>query len=211
MKTKPITVVIADDHPRMRKGIRMLLERSGHIQVLGEAGNGREALALVLDVKPDILILDVEMPELNGIEVARRLRTYAPQTRFLALSAYDDPAYIQEMFANHAAAYLVKDEAPQRLVETIVQIAASEVTQPPARRSAAGAAPTETTLTPREVQYLRKLNEFASIEELAAELGRPLNEVQRALAALYSKLGVDSFEAARAFARSSGFNAKHSP
>jgi DNA-binding NarL/FixJ family response regulator len=201
MDEKLITVVIADDHPKMRRGIRTILEKSGRIQVLAEAGDGREALALVHRLEPDILILDVEMPEMNGLEVARQLKQGQSSTRFLALSAYDDPEYIQEMFANNASAYLIKDEAPRRLVEVIDQIIARSAQRArPLRRSAAVAAPTETTLTPREVQYLRKLAESESEQALAAQFDLPLAEVRPTLISLYAKLGVADFAAARAAA-----------
>lgn len=201
MDEKLITVVIADDHPKMRRGIRTILEKSGRIQVLAEAGDGREALALVHRLEPDILILDVEMPEMNGLEVARQLKQGQSSTRFLALSAYDDPEYIQEMFANNASAYLIKDEAPRRLVEVIDQIIARSAQRArPPRRSAAVAAPTETTLTPREVQYLRKLAESESEQALAAQFDLPLAEVRPTLISLYAKLGVADFAAARAAA-----------
>jgi DNA-binding NarL/FixJ family response regulator len=201
MDEKLITVVIADDHPKMRRGIRTILEKSGRIQVLAEAGDGREALALVHRLEPDILILDVEMPEMNGLEVARQLKQGQSSTRFLALSAYDDPEYIQEMFANNASAYLIKDEAPRRLVEVIDQIIARSAQRArPLRRSAAVAAPTETTLTPREVQYLRKLAESESEQALAAQFDLPLAEVRPTLISLYAKLGAADFAAARAAA-----------
>lgn len=201
MDEKLITVVIADDHPKMRRGIRTILEKSGRIQVLAEAGDGREALALVHRLEPDILILDVEMPEMNGLEVARQLKQGQSSTCFLALSAYDDPEYIQEMFANNASAYLIKDEAPRRLVEVIDQIIARSAQRArPLRRSAAVAAPTETTLTPREVQYLRKLAESESEQALAAQFDLPLAEVRPTLISLYAKLGVADFAAARAAA-----------
>ena len=201
MDEKLITVVIADDHPKMRRGIRTILEKSGRIQELAEAGDGREALALVHRLEPDILILDVEMPEMNGLEVARQLKQGQSSTRFLALSAYDDPEYIQEMFANNASAYLIKDEAPRRLVEVIDQIIARSAQRArPLRRSAAVAAPTETTLTPREVQYLRKLAESESEQALAAQFDLPLAEVRPTLISLYAKLGVADFAAARAAA-----------
>jgi DNA-binding NarL/FixJ family response regulator len=207
MDEKLITVVIADDHPKMRRGIRTILEKSGRIQVLAEAGDGREALALVHRLEPDILILDVEMPEMNGLEVARQLKQGQSSTRFLALSAYDDPEYIQEMFANNASAYLIKDEAPRRLVEVIDQIIARSAQRArPLRRSAAVAAPTETTLTPREVQYLRKLAESESEQALAAQFDLPLAEVRPTLISLYAKLGVADFAAARAAALQLGLH-----
>ena len=119
-------VVLAEDNEFVRRGIRRLLNNAQDIDVVAEAKDGVEALALVHDLLPDILLLDVEMPLLNGIEVARRLRGEAGNTRILVLSAYDDHEYIQEMLANGASGYLIKDEAPRRIIEAVRGVAQGE-------------------------------------------------------------------------------------
>lgn len=119
-----IQVVLAEDNTIVRMGIRRLLNRAQDIEVIGEARNGVEALQLVGAVKPDILLLDVEMPELDGIEVARLMkRSGDEKTRILVLSAYDDKEYIREMLLNGASGYLLKDEAPERIVEAVQGVA----------------------------------------------------------------------------------------
>jgi len=120
------SVVLAEDNEYVRRGIRRLLNNAHDIDVVAEARDGIEALALVHALLPDILLLDVEMPLLNGIEVARRLRTEAGGTRILVLSAYDDQEYIQEMLANGASGYLIKDEAPTRIIEAVRGVARGE-------------------------------------------------------------------------------------
>ena len=120
------SVVLAEDNEYVRRGIRRLLNNAHDIDVVAEARDGIEALALVHALLPDILLLDVEMPLLNGIEVARRLRTEAGGTRILVLSAYDDQEYIQEMLANGASGYLIKDEAPTRIIEAVRGVAQGE-------------------------------------------------------------------------------------
>jgi len=126
MSLMNIKVVIAEDNAIVRRGIRRLLNKSDDIEVIGEATNGEEALLLVGEVKPDILLLDVEMPVLNGIEVAQTLKKNACKTRVLVLSAYDDQEYIREMLLNGASGYLLKDEAPERIIEAVKGVAQGE-------------------------------------------------------------------------------------
>ncbi|MBX3000255.1 MAG: response regulator transcription factor [Caldilineaceae bacterium] len=121
-----IRVVLADDHSGVRSGIRFLLEREPGITVVGESTDGVEAMQLVEKLHPDILLLDIEMPGLNGIEVAKRLREQASNVQILALSSYDQREYILEMLELGAAGYLVKDEAPELLVEAVKGISRGE-------------------------------------------------------------------------------------
>jgi len=102
-----IRVVIADDHAIMRVGIRNILSRSKEICVVGEASNGTEAIQLINDLNPDVLVLDMEMPVMDGVEVARRLRSDQSPVNILVLSAYDDRQYILEMLNMGAAGYLI--------------------------------------------------------------------------------------------------------
>jgi DNA-binding NarL/FixJ family response regulator len=125
-KRDRIRVVLADDHSGVRSGIRFLLEREPGITVVGEGTNGLEAMQLVEKLHPDILLLDIEMPGLNGIEVAKQLREQASNVQILALSSYDQSEYILEMLDLGAAGYLVKDEAPELLVEAVKGISRGE-------------------------------------------------------------------------------------
>jgi DNA-binding NarL/FixJ family response regulator len=125
-ETKITRVVLADDHAKVRAGIRMLLEPLPDVQVIGEASDGLEALNLVLSLAPDILLLDMEMPKLSGTEVASRLREHGSEVRILAVSTYDDQQYILNMLNNGAAGYLTKDEVPEILVNAVRGIARGE-------------------------------------------------------------------------------------
>src|SRR5512140_826286 len=127
MLTNPTRVVIAEDNELVRKGIRRLLNKATDIDVIGEAKDGLEAMRLVDKLSPDLLLLDVEMPRLSGIEVARRLNKNKSKTRILVLSAYDDHEYIQEMLSNGASGYLIKDEAPERIIEAVRGVALGQV------------------------------------------------------------------------------------
>jgi DNA-binding NarL/FixJ family response regulator len=121
-----IRVVIADDHTIMRVGIRNILTRSPDIEVVGEASNGQEAIQLIEALAPDILVLDMEMPIMDGVEVARRLQARRAPVRILVLSAYDDRQYILEMLNMGASGYLIKDEAPEVIVEAVQGISRGE-------------------------------------------------------------------------------------
>lgn len=119
-------VILADDHPKVRAGIRNLLEKAPDIEIIGEAGDGEEALRLVEDLSPDVLLLDVEMPLMTGVEVARRLKEEGSSVRILALSAYQDRQYIQGMLANGASGYLTKEEVPEKIVRAVRGVARGE-------------------------------------------------------------------------------------
>jgi len=120
---KTTRVVLAEDNEIVRTGIRRLLNVAQDIEVIGEARDGVEAIRLVEELSPDILLLDVEMPRLNGIEVAHQVRQMDSPTQVLVLSAYDDLEYIQAMLDNGVAGYLIKDEAPYRIIQAILRIA----------------------------------------------------------------------------------------
>jgi DNA-binding NarL/FixJ family response regulator len=125
-KRQHIRVVLADDHSGVRSGIRHLLEREPEISVVGETTDGIEALELAEHLAPDILLLDVEMPGMTGIEVAKQLKAQDSNVRIIALSSYDQREYIQAMLKNGASGYLVKDEAPDLLVEAVLGVSRGE-------------------------------------------------------------------------------------
>lgn len=121
-----IRVLVVDDHPVLRRGIKTILEKAGDIEVVGEVGDGRAALELVEALPVDVLLLDVEMPEMDGLEVAREINKNGMPVRILALSAYDDNEYILGMLKSGADGYLTKDEAPDLLVRAVRRVASGE-------------------------------------------------------------------------------------
>lgn len=123
---KQTKVLLADDHARIRAGIRQLLSNIPDIRVIGEAGDGVEALQMVEELEPDVLLLDVEMPRKNGQQVAMELRERRSKVRVLAFSAYDDRNYIQGMLESGASGYLTKDEVPEVLIEAVRGVARGE-------------------------------------------------------------------------------------
>lgn len=118
-----IRVVLSDDHPIVRAGIRQMLDVAEDILVIGEASNGIQAYELTVKLMPDVLLLDMEMPLMNGIEVAKRLQDENHGVRILALSAYDSVDFIQGILANGAYGYLTKEELPETIVEAVRGVA----------------------------------------------------------------------------------------
>ncbi len=124
---KLIRVGIVDDHPGVRVEIRNLLANAMDILIVGEGTNGEEAIQLADQEKPDVLLLDVELPIIRGDEVVQRLRGLQPEVKVLAISSYDDPMYIQGVLENGAAGYIMKDEAPRMLLGAIHSILKDQV------------------------------------------------------------------------------------
>jgi len=122
-EVKKIRVVLSDDHPIVRAGIRQLLDVAEDIHVIGEASNGIEAYEMTKALNPDVLLLDMEMPQMNGIEVAKKLRDESHKARILALSAYDSPDFIQGILGTGAYGYLTKEELPETIVEAVRGVA----------------------------------------------------------------------------------------
>jgi DNA-binding NarL/FixJ family response regulator len=121
-----IRVLIADDHKIMLAGLRSLLEKQADLEVVGEAENGRKAVQMAQEKKPDVVVMDVSMPDLNGIEAATQIKESLPETRVIALSMHSDKRFVMGMLRAGAAGYLLKDCASQELANAIAQVAAGK-------------------------------------------------------------------------------------
>jgi two-component system, NarL family, response regulator DegU len=117
-----INIVLADDHVLVRKGIKAMLESDTDISVIGEAGNGLEALETTMSLKPDILVLDIRMPELNGLEAAARLKNFSPGTKAVILSMHDAEEYVLQALDAGAYGYLLKDTDKTEFIKALKQI-----------------------------------------------------------------------------------------
>ncbi len=206
----PTRILLADDHPVVRDGVRLLLERAPDMVVVGEAGDGPEALQLVTELRPDVLVLDVALPGLSGVEVARRLRAAGSPVRLLVLSAHDDEAYVRGVLSSGAAGYLLKDEARQTIVEAVRGVARGERGWL-SRRVAAHAFRCEratdratpdalTTLTPREREVLRLVAQGQDNARIASALDISVETVRTHVTAILGKLRVHSRAEAVAWA-----------
>ncbi|MBX2998883.1 MAG: response regulator transcription factor [Caldilineaceae bacterium] len=192
----PIRVVIADDHPVLLVGMQTLLRSASCIEIVGTARSGEAALALVAELKPDVLLLDVEMPNLSGIEVARRLHGAESAVEILVLSAHADPEYVKKMMAYGVAGYLLKDEAAHDLVRAIEAVAQNHLPWfSPSIRAQFGklAEPhSAATLTVREIEVIRHLTKGKTNYAIAQSLEISEKTVEKHLDSIYRKLNVRS-------------------
>src|SRR5438105_10074850 len=123
---KKIRILLADDHAVVRQGFKMILSAQPDMEIVGEAGNGREAVEQAEELRPDIVVMDVAMPELNGIEATRRLAASMPHTRVIALSMHKDSVYVREILRAGARGYLLKDSPAGDLVSAVLAVASGE-------------------------------------------------------------------------------------
>jgi DNA-binding NarL/FixJ family response regulator len=204
----PVRVVIADDHPVVRSGIREMLDAADDLEVIGEAGSGEEALRVVEEKQPDVLLLDVEMPKLSGVEVAQHLQAESSPVRLLALSSYDDQEYVRGLLEGGASGYLTKENAPDLIVEAVRAVARGEV-----RWFVQPAPPPDETpdLTPREADVLRLMARGLSNEQVAEELHLAESTVRKHATNVYRKLDVESAREAIAWAWQQGIMSPRNP
>ncbi len=120
--TPPIRILLADDHRIVRQGLRRILEENSRMEVVGEASDGREAVQMALDKEPDVIIMDVAMPHLGGMEAIRQISKRLPAAKVLVLSMYSDESYVVQMLEAGAKGYLLKDSADTDLVEAVLAV-----------------------------------------------------------------------------------------
>ena len=198
--TETKQLVLADDHHVVRRGLRALLEARADFTVIGEAGDGLEAAELVERLQPDVLVLDLMMPSLNGLEVTRRVRRRSPHTRVVILSMYADEAYVVEALRAGAEAYVLKESTSDELVQAIQEAAAGRryLSSPLSQRAIqayverAEAAPLDPyeTLTSREREVLQLAAEGHANAEIAARLSISPRTVETHRTHLMRKLGL---------------------
>jgi DNA-binding NarL/FixJ family response regulator len=206
----PTRVVLADDHPMIRAGISNILKKAPDIEVVGEAADGAEAIRMVDDLEPDVLLLDVEMPVMKGVEVARRLQAAGSPVRILVLSAHNDRQYILGMLACGAAGYLTKEEGLEKIVDAIRHIAkgergwVSQSVEDEVKAWDEQDKPRTNELTNREIEILNRLVEGKSNAKIAAELGLSVKTIEKHMSSVFTKLKVSSRVEAADFAIRSG-------
>lgn len=199
-----IRVVIAEDHAIVREGTRLLLISHDDIDVVGEAANGDEAVSLVEELKPDVVLMDISMPVMSGIEATRSIKSSRPETAVLILTAYDDDQYVFALLSAGAAGYLLKDVPAAEVVRAVRSVHAGEPVLHPmiAKKilarfvDTAGAEPSssgsENALTGKERDVLRLAACGMSNSRIADHAGVSVRTVQAHLSHIFGKLGVGS-------------------
>jgi DNA-binding NarL/FixJ family response regulator len=194
-----IKILLVDDNLNVRKGLRNILTQSPQVVIVGETGDGKEALQLHDVLDPDIMILDVEMPGMKGYEVARQLKESGSETPILALSGYNEKHYILGMFASGAVGYLTKDEAPDQLLSAVNEVVAGRkgwLSPNAARMLGFSPRPVETdsiqSLTSLEKQILLSVRDAKTDSTIAMELDVELAVILTSIQSLMQKLGVKS-------------------
>jgi two-component system nitrate/nitrite response regulator NarL len=205
-----ITVVVVDDHPFYRDGVSRGLSMSGRIRVVGEADDGRTGLEMIREREPQVAVVDMQMPDLTGLDVVRAVARDGLPTRVLLLSAFTDSAIIYESLQEGAAGYLPKDTSRADIVAAVDRVAKGHVVVPPALTEGlvgqirSRNTSDEPVLSPRERQVLLAFAEGTSIPQLAAELYLAPSTVKTHALRLYQKLGVSDRGAAVAEAMRRG-------
>lgn len=194
------TIVLADDHQVVRQGLRALLEEEPDLRLLGEAGDGLETIQLVERLCPDVLVLDLMMPGLNGLEVTRQVGKRAPQTRVIILSMHADEAYVLEALRNGACGYVLKDASVAELVQAVREVAAGRryLSSPLSERAIEAYVETAQgsvldryeTLTDREREVLHLVAEGHTNVEIATRLSISPRTAETHRANMMRKLGL---------------------
>jgi DNA-binding NarL/FixJ family response regulator len=205
-----LRVVIADDHTLLREGTSRILETQPDIIVVGEAADGASAVDTTVRLQPDVALLDVRMPILNGIDATQKIREQAPNVAILVLSAYDDDEYVSAVLRAGASGYLLKTVRANELIEAVRRVRIGEVVLHPAiagklarlfvRHS--DAVPEEQKLTSREMDILRLVCLGRLNKEIASELSLSVRTVEGHLNAILGKLNVRSRTEAAMYAAS---------
>ena len=195
----PIRIVIADDHPIVRSGLQGLLAGQADFDVVGEAANGREAVAMVRHARPDVVLIDLRMPEMDGVTAIREMRSIYPDIRVLVLTTYDTDADILRAVEAGATGYLLKETPREELFNAIRATASGQSVLSPSvasrlvgRTRDAG----ERTLSAREIEVLQLVARGSSNKLIARDLSIGETTVKTHLLHIFAKLGVDDRTAA---------------
>ncbi len=209
-----IKIVIADDHTVVRKGTRQILEQEADFKVVGEASNGEEAVQMVTSLNPDIAIVDISMPIMDGIEATKRIKASFPAVAVLVLSAYDNDEFVFALLEAGAAGYLLKDVSGQDIVNAVRAVLRGEsVLHPIIARKVMdrffpltnGKKETPKVLGDRELEVLRLASEALSNQEIADNLGLSLHTVEAHMRHIFGKLQVSSRTEAVLYALKQGW------
>ncbi len=197
-----LRIILVEDHVLVRQGTRELLERHPGLQVVGEAGDGEQAIRLVDQHRPDVVLMDISLPGMNGIEATRQIKARHPATAVLVLTAYDDDQYVFALLEAGAAGYLLKDVSADELARAVQAVQAGESVLHPAiarkvvdyfsRRRGGGGPDALEALTAREMDVLRLAARGMTNREIADRLFISVRTVQVHLSHIFAKMEVGS-------------------
>jgi NarL family two-component system response regulator LiaR len=196
-----VKIIIADDHTVVRKGTRQILEEQGGFKIVGEAGNGEEAVHLVETLKPDLAIIDVAMPVMDGIEATKRIKAISPETAVLILSLYDNDQFVFSLLDAGASGYLLKDVSGQEIINAVNAVIRGEsVLHPVIARKVinrffpahADKKDLEKVLGERELEVLRLASKGIGNQEIADRLNLSLRTIEAHMRHIFIKLQVGS-------------------
>jgi DNA-binding NarL/FixJ family response regulator len=199
---RKISIVLAEDHALMREGTRRILEENPDLEVVGEANDGEQALDLLYSLQPDIVILDIRLPKLNGIEVVSRMHDCSPNTKALMLTAYDDDEYVTALMQAGAQGYLLKTAHPKEVAEAVRSIHSGETVLHPViaakvarfwaqSRISSEKRPSQ-KLSTREMEVLELAAKGLKNKEIANGLSISVRTVEGHFNSIFAKLGVAS-------------------
>jgi DNA-binding NarL/FixJ family response regulator len=209
MSNKVTTIVVAEDHALVREGTRQILAGENDLSVVGEASRGDEAVQVVVQLRPDVVLMDMRMPGINGIDATRQILAQAPDTKVVIVSAHEDEDYVREAIAAGALGYILKTAPARELVEGVRAVAAGAVVLSPSlsRRLAQARSDQERAsdrLSARELAVLRQIALGHANKEIARDLGINLRTVEGHLHNIFEKLRVSSRTEAVVYAANHG-------
>jgi two-component system nitrate/nitrite response regulator NarL len=206
---KTIRIILVDDHPVVREGLRGILASFEQIEVVGEASSGRQAIDVARDLKPDVVVMDISMPEMSGIDAIGVLRRELPEVKALALSMHDNAAYIKQALRAGARGYVLKDSAPKQLVEAISNVDAGTTPISPQAANAlvaqADSGRRQPPLSVREMEVLRLIAQGLTNKEIGAELGLGVRTIETHRENLIRKTGLATVAELTRYAVAQGF------
>ena len=187
---KPIRILLADDHPSLRTGLASILNSQENLLVVAEAGSGSEALEKATETKPDVLILDLRMPDGDGIETTRALVERDPDVRILILTTYDNEEDIFNALDAGARGYILKDTTSEEIIEAVRQVHTGNRFLPPAVAARLADRMIRQSLTPRELDVLRLVSRGRTNKEIAGAMFISEETIKSHMKGLFQKLGV---------------------
>lgn len=213
---KPITVLLVDDHAVVREGLHKMLDLEQDIEVLGEARNGRQAVTLAIELMPDVILMDIAMPGLNGLEATRQILKALPETKIIVLTAHNDDAYVNSAMTSGAVGFLLKQTSAHNVARAVREVRNGKTffgnsvakrlsrlhRHSPERSEMTGKK--QTLLTSREVEVLQLIAEGKANKETASDLGISIKTVEKHRGNLMEKLDIHDTASLTRYAISAG-------